>query len=80
MKTPTRVSPRGKKPPDNLRKRVLWDRDSVGDGPTSIKITIDWLTTEGNYRKWKGGSKSGISKNACCTEIVAKMVENGINS
>ncbi|ETI42486.1 hypothetical protein L914_11954 [Phytophthora nicotianae] len=33
------------------KKRVLWDRDGVNGGPSSMKILLDWLTTEGNYTK-----------------------------
>ena len=44
-------------PEDFLGKnnRVFWHNDSA-TGRTSIQILLDWLTTEGNYDKYKGGS------------------------
>ncbi|KAL0078446.1 hypothetical protein J3Q64DRAFT_1766403 [Phycomyces blakesleeanus] len=74
MSTQTRVYS------DNIKRRSIkhWNKDSVNGGPTSIEILVTWLCKEGNYGRWRGGEAQGISKESLCSEIKAKMTENGI--
>ncbi|ETO74853.1 hypothetical protein F444_09491 [Phytophthora nicotianae P1976] len=61
------------------KKKVLWDRNGVNGGPSSMKILLDWLTTEGNFTKWKGGGSSvGFDKEALCGTIIGKLIDAGI--
>ncbi|ETO58408.1 hypothetical protein F444_23215 [Phytophthora nicotianae P1976] len=44
-----------------------------------MDVLLDWITTEGNYRKWKGGMKhSGVSKESLCGLINGRMIDAGI--
>ena len=62
------------------KKRYLWDKDGIDGGKSSLSVLLEWLTTEGNYRKWKGGDKqSGKTKETICSEIVAIMKDNGLH-
>ncbi|KAF4042971.1 hypothetical protein GN244_ATG04713 [Phytophthora infestans] len=59
--------------------KILWDRDGVAGGPSSIKVLLDWLTSERNYAKWKGEDGSyGSTKEALCEVIIDKLKEVGI--
>ena len=48
-----------KKTPEK-KKRVLWASDGVNGGSSSLQILLDWITTEGNYGKWKGGDEHSV--------------------
>jgi hypothetical protein len=59
-------------------KRVSWTVDN-SNGRSSLQILLDWLTTEGNYDKYRGGaSAGGKTKDSLCGEIVAIMKTEGI--
>jgi hypothetical protein len=45
----------------------------------SSNFMLDWLTTEGNYDKYRGGaSADGKTKDSLCGEIVSIMKSEGI--
>lgn len=54
-----------------------WEDDGADGGPASIQVILDWITTSGNFAKWKG-EMGGISKQTLCGEIVNQMKEVGI--
>ncbi|PLW28281.1 hypothetical protein PCASD_20232 [Puccinia coronata f. sp. avenae] len=68
--TPTSQS-RPKKAP------VSWEKDGT-DGNSSIRIVLDWLAVEGNFQRWRGDTKGGLSKSALANEILDKMAKAGI--
>jgi hypothetical protein len=63
------------------RPRVLWDSDSTTrGGKTSIAILLEWLTTPGNYARWRDGkSQTGETREALCSEIKQAMRQHGIH-
>ncbi|KAG9413407.1 hypothetical protein AC1031_012624 [Aphanomyces cochlioides] len=61
------------------KRRFRWDNDSVNGGPTSLQVLLEWLTHEGNYSKWRGGDRSGLTKEALCGLIVGRLVDAGIS-
>ncbi|KAF1336336.1 hypothetical protein FI667_g133, partial [Globisporangium splendens] len=62
------------------KQRILWDSDAATrDGKTSIGILLEWLTTPGNYDRWKDGkSQFGETREALCSQIKAEMKKHGI--
>jgi hypothetical protein len=67
------------KTPQERKSRTMWDSDSFNGGPTSIDVLLDWLTTEGNYSRYKGGSsQKGESKTVLCSGIVGELINVGI--
>ena len=53
-----------------------WDCDGKNgpdDPKTSVKILIDWWTTEGNYSKFCGKNNNGIKKSQFCAQLAQKM-------
>ena len=60
---------------------LLWSQDGKlgpDDPNTSMAILIDWLRTEGNYAKFRGGPASqGRSKKGVCEEISKKIRDGG---
>jgi len=72
-------------------KRVFWHNDNDGPGTrSSLDLLLDWISTEGNYAKWKGGmvkketvakeiliflKEKGAKKNRITRDIFAKMYE-----
>ncbi|KAG2902671.1 hypothetical protein PC129_g10092 [Phytophthora cactorum] len=62
------------------KMKILWDRDGVDGGPSSMKVLLDWLTTDGNYARWKGDDgSSGSTKEVLCGIIIGKLKDAGIN-
>ncbi|KAG9405938.1 hypothetical protein AC1031_003856 [Aphanomyces cochlioides] len=61
-------------------KRVLWTKDAVADGKTSMDVIINWMSNETNYKRWKGGDKTcGSRKASLASEIVTIMSSHGIH-
>ncbi|KAG9417072.1 hypothetical protein AC1031_001460 [Aphanomyces cochlioides] len=62
-------------------KRVLWTTDAIAGGKSSMDILVSWLTTEGNYARWKGGDKhSGSTKTTLAGQINLMMKKSGIHN
>ena len=73
------------------KKKTLWTNDGTEDTPSSMDMLLDWLTTDGNYSRWKGsdtkkghlflniGLKGGIKKEVLCTEICNALKAVGID-
>ena len=63
-------------------KRIPWNKDAPDNNPsqTSEKILIEWLTTEGNYNKYRGWRNHGTTKHTFAKEISALMVSAGVKS
>ncbi|KAF0707606.1 Aste57867_6580 [Aphanomyces stellatus] len=75
-----RPNARGSQEDRLTSKRVLWTKDAVAGGMSSLDVVISWMTTETNYNRWKGGDKySGTTKAGLASEIVGKLHTNGIH-
>jgi len=66
--------------PSERSKRVNWTTDHAIDSDrSSMKILIDWLTTEGNYAAYRGGEgHNGRSKTDHAKQIVQLFVDAGV--
>jgi hypothetical protein len=63
-------------PIDNGDMRNSWDVDGLygrDDPNTSMKILLDWWTTEGNYARYRGKNNNGKQKNEFAEELALKM-------
>jgi hypothetical protein len=57
----------------------FWHMDGPDEYHNSMSILMDWMTTHGNYRKWRGGNKhSGVTKRRIAGEI-ATLIKQKIN-
>jgi len=59
----------------NKKKRAFWHNDN--EGKSSLDLLLDWMTTEGNYSKWKGGY---VKKDAIAKEILFFLKEKGMKT
>ncbi|KAF1785365.1 hypothetical protein GQ600_1493 [Phytophthora cactorum] len=60
-------------------RRARWHNDGPDDSVSSLRVLLDWLTTEGNYNKWRGGDKqSGETKAVLAAQISTLIHEKGI--
>ncbi|KAI9610237.1 hypothetical protein KEM48_002598 [Puccinia striiformis f. sp. tritici PST-130] len=50
----------GSTQPKKKKKSILWDRDGVNGGSSSIELVIQWLITGNNYKQWRGDTEEGI--------------------
>ena len=44
-----------------------------------MDVLLGWLTTSGNYVRWRGGSSSGDTKEVLCKEILKDLRAAGIH-
>jgi hypothetical protein len=59
--------------------RKPWSTDGPTRDISSISILIDWLTSDGNYSKWRGGDKNnGSTKTSIANEISLLIKTKGI--
>lgn len=60
-------------------ERKLWELDSASAGEkTSLDVLLDWISEHGNYDRWRGGAKQGITKESLCMKIVALLHQHGL--
>ena len=54
--------------------RGRWDNDGKdGSDHTSMKILLDWWTTEGNYLRFRGKDNGGLTKQHMAKMLATKM-------
>ena len=57
--------------PTSAKITRFWHNDGPTDSINSLSVLMSWLTTEGNYSRWRGGDKfSGVTKKVLATSIV----------
>ncbi|POW11822.1 hypothetical protein PSHT_08284 [Puccinia striiformis] len=66
-------------PAPKKKKAVPWEKDAVNPGFSSMQILLDWITAPGNFEKWRGKKGEGVSKEFLASQILQKMVAQGIN-
>ncbi|KAI7965169.1 hypothetical protein MJO29_003267 [Puccinia striiformis f. sp. tritici] len=66
-------------PSTEEEKAVPWEKDAVNPGFSSMQILLDWITAPGNFEKWRGKKGEGVSKEFLASQILQKMVAQGIN-
>jgi len=54
------------------KTHIRWDNDGVNEGPSSLDVLLDWLTSGTNYARWRGDG-DGVTKEVLCSEIQAKL-------
>ena len=57
-------------------QRLCWEQDGNGgpDNPNnSMRILLDWITTEGNYKRYCGKNKSGLRKTQYANSLSEKI-------
>ena len=59
--------------------RVPWQTDGPTPEINSMTVIIDWLATEGNYIRWRGGDKqNGMTKMGIANTISQIIKDKGI--
>eukprot|EP00644_Phytophthora_capsici_P017220 jgi/Phyca11/59458/gw1.48.305.1 len=52
------------------KKIIFWDKDGFDGGLPSVEVLLNWMTTEGNYDKWRGSDRNnGNTKEFLLKEI-----------
>ncbi|KAG1688956.1 hypothetical protein DVH05_002942 [Phytophthora capsici] len=60
------------------RRPVSWEKDGVGDGPSSVDVILKWITAEGNLQRWRGDTVGGKTKKSLASEIADLIKDAGI--
>lgn len=61
--------------------RTKWNNDGPNDSISSMSVLLDWLTTHGNYARWRGGENlTGETKAVLASQIATLMTKSGIIS
>ncbi|TYZ68476.1 hypothetical protein PybrP1_011090 [[Pythium] brassicae (nom. inval.)] len=59
-------------------RRARWNNDGPHDGVSSLRVLLDWITTDGKY-KWRRGDKtSGDTQAVLASQIVGRIRDAGI--
>ncbi|GMG16899.1 unnamed protein product [Phytophthora fragariaefolia] len=59
----------------------MWHNDGPNDSVSSLSVILDWITTQGNYKRWRGGDKqSGETKNAIAAQISGLIQASGVKT
>jgi hypothetical protein len=70
------IKARTAKPPPRLKVSRFWNNDGTTPFVNSMSVLMDWITTEGNYSRWRGGDKqSGATKKTLPSLIAEKIQE-----
>ena len=60
--------------PSSAKVTRFWHNDGPTDSINSLSVLMSWLTTEGNYSRWRGGDKfCGVTKKSLATSIVTMI-------
>jgi hypothetical protein len=57
-------------------RRFGWETDGINGGPSSMRILLDWLSSQDNWERWAG---VGATKRILAEEILQVMRSHGIN-
>ena len=58
--------------PSSAKVTRFWHNDGPTDSINSLSVLMSWLTTEGNYSRWRGGDKfCGLTKKSLASSIVS---------
>jgi hypothetical protein len=63
--------------------RVPWDKDGKkgqDDPHTSMKILIEWMTTEGNYSRYRGKGNNSVTKLQFATSLAERMARETMST
>jgi hypothetical protein len=77
VKKPVEVA---KKKDKNSGTPALWDKDGTENNKSSIRILIDWLTTEGNLSDYYGGGDKNGYTNSNRKETYHNYLSNKIKA
>ncbi|KAA1122116.1 hypothetical protein PGTUg99_028563 [Puccinia graminis f. sp. tritici] len=56
--------------------RFRWETDGINGGPPSMRILLDWLSSQDNWQRWVG---FGVTRRILAEEILQVMRSHGIN-
>lgn len=66
---------------NSARKRVSWHDDGPMHGVSSLSVLPDWMTTSGNYNRYRGGDdQSGATKLSLAGEIALQIAAANIST
>lgn len=64
-----------------VKRRVAWRNDGLSTTVSSLSCLLDWMTSDNNYRRYRGGdSHSGGTKLTIAGEVVRAIAESGVTT